>query len=132
MRSASTVGWYVRMRSMSCSAWSIQGSATRSARVSRVSAWRGPTEKSNTASAMRQLADPSSATTASTTATSASVYVHFPYCLAKCPYCDFTSYATNRGAIDHAGYADTVLRELDRRAPSVAGRRIETVFFGGG
>jgi oxygen-independent coproporphyrinogen-3 oxidase len=62
----------------------------------------------------------------------ASVYVHFPYCLAKCPYCDFTSYATDRGAIDHAGYADTVLRELDRRAPSVAGRRIETVFFGGG
>jgi oxygen-independent coproporphyrinogen-3 oxidase len=73
---------------------------------------------------MRQLADQATP--------SASVYVHFPYCLAKCPYCDFTSYATDRGAIDHAGYADIVLRELDRRAPSVAGRRIETVFFGGG
>jgi oxygen-independent coproporphyrinogen-3 oxidase len=62
----------------------------------------------------------------------ASVYVHFPYCLAKCPYCDFVSYAADRASIDHAAYADTVLRELDRRASSVAGRRIETVFFGGG
>jgi oxygen-independent coproporphyrinogen-3 oxidase len=64
--------------------------------------------------------------------TRASVYVHFPYCLAKCPYCDFTSYATERQTIDHAAYADAVLRELDRRAPSVDGRTIGSVFFGGG
>jgi oxygen-independent coproporphyrinogen-3 oxidase len=64
----------------------------------------------------------------------ASVYVHFPWCLAKCPYCDFVSYATPRDApaIDHAGYADAVLRELDRRAPAFAGRRVESLFFGGG
>jgi oxygen-independent coproporphyrinogen-3 oxidase len=62
----------------------------------------------------------------------ASVYVHFPYCLAKCPYCDFVSYAADRATIDHEGYADAVLRELDERAPSIDGRRIETVFFGGG
>src|SRR5580704_4054191 len=65
------------------------------------------------------------------TATSvAGVYVHFPWCLAKCPYCDFVSYVTP--AIDHAGYADAVLRELESRAPAFAGRRVESIFFGGG
>jgi coproporphyrinogen III oxidase-like Fe-S oxidoreductase len=63
---------------------------------------------------------------------SAGTYVHFPWCLAKCPYCDFVSYAREREAIDHRAYADAVLRELDRRAPAFAGRRIESVFFGGG
>jgi oxygen-independent coproporphyrinogen-3 oxidase len=65
-------------------------------------------------------------------ARTAGVYVHFPYCLAKCPYCDFVSYAKERETIDHAGYADAVLEELRARAGSVAGRRIETIFFGGG
>jgi oxygen-independent coproporphyrinogen-3 oxidase len=62
----------------------------------------------------------------------AGVYVHFPYCLAKCPYCDFVSYAKEREAIDHKAYADAVLRELERRAESLAGARVGTVFFGGG
>jgi putative oxygen-independent coproporphyrinogen III oxidase len=63
----------------------------------------------------------------------ASVYVHFPWCLAKCPYCDFTSYATERPAIDHAGYADAVIRELGARAGTLAGSvTIATIFFGGG
>ncbi len=70
----------------------------------------------------------------------ASVYVHFPYCLTKCPYCDFVSYKTPREAIDHVGYADAVIAELRARASyaeaawSAAGsrRRIESVFFGGG
>jgi oxygen-independent coproporphyrinogen-3 oxidase len=56
--------------------------------------------------------------------------VHFPWCLAKCPYCDFVSYVTP--AIDHAGYADAVLRELETRAPAFSGRRVESIFFGGG
>ena len=60
----------------------------------------------------------------------AGVYIHFPWCLAKCPYCDFVSYVTP--VIDHAGYADAVLREMDARAPSLSGRQVETVFFGGG
>jgi putative oxygen-independent coproporphyrinogen III oxidase len=64
----------------------------------------------------------------------ASAYVHFPWCLAKCPYCDFVSYVAP--AIDHAGYADAVLRELDARAPAFmeghVERRLESVFFGGG
>lgn len=62
----------------------------------------------------------------------AGVYVHFPWCLAKCPYCDFVSYAREREAIDHRAYADAVLAELDRRARAFEGRRIESVFFGGG
>jgi oxygen-independent coproporphyrinogen-3 oxidase len=62
----------------------------------------------------------------------ASVYVHFPWCLAKCPYCDFVSYAAPREAIDHDGYADAVVRELTLRAPSFAGRDVASVFFGGG
>lgn len=64
--------------------------------------------------------------------TRASVYVHFPWCLAKCPYCDFVSYAAKRDEIDHRGYADAVLREIDARASSFDGRTIASVFFGGG
>jgi oxygen-independent coproporphyrinogen-3 oxidase len=57
-----------------------------------------------------------------------SAYVHFPYCLQKCPYCDFVSYATKADEIDHKGYADAVLRELEAR-PRV---EPQTTFFGGG
>jgi oxygen-independent coproporphyrinogen-3 oxidase len=62
----------------------------------------------------------------------AGVYVHFPFCLKKCPYCDFVSYARDRAAIDHEGYADAVVAELDRRAGALAGRELSTIFFGGG
>lgn len=62
----------------------------------------------------------------------AGVYVHFPFCLAKCPYCDFVSYSASRESIDHAGYADAVIREIDARAPVFVGRNVKTVFFGGG
>lgn len=62
----------------------------------------------------------------------AGVYVHFPWCLAKCPYCDFVSYAKPREEIEHRTYADAVIRELEKRAPLVEGRSIESVFFGGG
>jgi oxygen-independent coproporphyrinogen-3 oxidase len=60
----------------------------------------------------------------------ASIYVHFPYCLEKCPYCDFVSYKTERKAIDHDAYADAVIREL--RSRSFEGRTIASIFFGGG
>ncbi len=62
----------------------------------------------------------------------ASVYVHFPWCLAKCPYCDFVSYAEERANIDHVGYANAVLAELDARAALFEDREIASVFFGGG
>jgi oxygen-independent coproporphyrinogen-3 oxidase len=62
----------------------------------------------------------------------AGVYVHFPWCLAKCPYCDFVSFSTERNDIDHVGYADAILRELDARAKNLDDRQVETIFFGGG
>ena len=60
------------------------------------------------------------------------VYVHFPCCLSKCPYCDFVSYAAPPESIDHAGYADAVLAELAARASDGVERRLSSVFFGGG
>lgn len=66
----------------------------------------------------------------------ASIYIHFPWCLAKCPYCDFVSYAADREDIDHTGYADAVLREAEGRARQLEsrGRTLElgSIFFGGG
>jgi oxygen-independent coproporphyrinogen-3 oxidase len=60
------------------------------------------------------------------------VYVHFPWCLKKCPYCDFYSLATERDSIPHAAYADAVISELERRSEVLAGYRLRSVFFGGG
>lgn len=60
------------------------------------------------------------------------VYVHFPYCLQKCPYCDFLSVPELRERIPHRAYADAVLRELERRVPELSERRARSVFFGGG
>jgi oxygen-independent coproporphyrinogen-3 oxidase len=66
----------------------------------------------------------------------ASIYIHFPWCLAKCPYCDFVSYASDREDIDHVGYADAVLREAEGRAHQLERRgstlQIGSIFFGGG
>jgi oxygen-independent coproporphyrinogen-3 oxidase len=52
--------------------------------------------------------------------------------LQKCPYCDFYSLATERGAIPHIAYADAVIAELERRAPALGSARLRSVFFGGG
>lgn len=62
----------------------------------------------------------------------ASIYVHFPYCLEKCPYCDFVSYKVERPAIDHKGYTDAIVHELQARAVSGSNRTIQSIFFGGG
>lgn len=61
-----------------------------------------------------------------------SIYVHFPWCLQKCPYCDFASSGISRPDVPHAAYADAVLRELDSRAAELAGHSLHSVFFGGG
>ncbi len=61
-----------------------------------------------------------------------SVYVHFPWCLKKCPYCDFASRRIERAEVPHGAYADALVRELEGRAPSLGGRRLVSVFFGGG
>jgi oxygen-independent coproporphyrinogen-3 oxidase len=61
-----------------------------------------------------------------------SVYVHFPWCLQKCPYCDFASATIKRPEVPHRAYADAVIAELERRAQAVAGHTLASVFFGGG
>jgi putative oxygen-independent coproporphyrinogen III oxidase len=60
------------------------------------------------------------------------VYVHFPWCLQKCPYCDFLSIAKPRQEIPHKAYADATIRELRSRNDSLRLRRVHSVFFGGG
>lgn len=58
------------------------------------------------------------------------VYVHFPYCTARCPYCDFAVHARRR--IPHEAYAAAVVRELDARALLFPDRVAATLYFGGG
>jgi putative oxygen-independent coproporphyrinogen III oxidase len=60
------------------------------------------------------------------------IYVHIPYCLSKCPYCDFNSYAARTWP--EAAYADALARELEHGAatPPFLGSRAATIFFGGG
>ena len=61
------------------------------------------------------------------------VYVHFPYCLKKCPYCDFASFTTPREDIPHERYRDAVIAELRLRlAARTSWPRVTSVFFGGG
>ncbi len=64
--------------------------------------------------------------------TETSVYVHFPWCARKCPYCDFATEPIRSDALPHDAYADALLRELDARAEGLEGRKLKSVFFGGG
>jgi len=59
------------------------------------------------------------------------LYVHIPWCLKKCPYCDFNSHE-RRGEIPQARYVDALLADLELALPGIWGRRVHTVFFGGG
>jgi oxygen-independent coproporphyrinogen-3 oxidase len=61
-----------------------------------------------------------------------SAYVHFPWCLQKCPYCDFASATIKRPDVPHRAYADAVIAELQARRELVAGQTLGSVFFGGG
>lgn len=59
------------------------------------------------------------------------LYVHFPFCVSRCPYCDFAVAA--RPSIPHDDYADAVLAELRKRAPWFVGdRNLVSIYFGGG
>ncbi len=59
------------------------------------------------------------------------VYVHWPFCRAKCPYCDFNSHVRH-GGIDEARFLAAYLRELDHFAQRAPGRSVASIFFGGG
>jgi oxygen-independent coproporphyrinogen-3 oxidase len=63
--------------------------------------------------------------------TSLALYVHMPWCVRKCPYCDFNSHQLKSAQPD-ASYIDALIRDFDIEAPRLAGRRIDSVFFGGG
>jgi putative oxygen-independent coproporphyrinogen III oxidase len=68
----------------------------------------------------------------SSEAAQTSVYVHFPWCARKCPYCDFATEPIRTTSLPHEGYADAVLRELEWRTERLRGRTLCSVFFGGG
>ncbi|MEH6390370.1 MAG: radical SAM family heme chaperone HemW [Sulfitobacter sp.] len=58
------------------------------------------------------------------------LYIHWPFCEAKCPYCDFNSHVSRN--IDQHAWRDAYLRELERGAAETKGRVLNAVFFGGG
>jgi putative oxygen-independent coproporphyrinogen III oxidase len=58
------------------------------------------------------------------------IYIHWPFCRSKCPYCDFNSHVRER--IDHARWRDALVRELEHYARDTQGRVVTSIFFGGG
>jgi oxygen-independent coproporphyrinogen-3 oxidase len=59
------------------------------------------------------------------------LYVHFPWCVKKCPYCDFNSHAVKK-EIPERAYLDALVIDLEQHAPDIWGRPVEAIFFGGG
>ena len=59
------------------------------------------------------------------------LYVHVPWCVQKCPYCDFNSHEAN-GQIPERQYVDALIADLQSALPLIWGRPVQTVFFGGG
>ena len=62
---------------------------------------------------------------------SLAIYVHLPWCVSKCPYCDFNSHAL-RGPLQEDAYLQALLRDIDQAASLVCGREAVSLFFGGG
>jgi oxygen-independent coproporphyrinogen-3 oxidase len=60
-----------------------------------------------------------------------SLYVHLPWCVRKCPYCDFNSHAA-RGEIPEQRYLQALTRDLEQSLPQVWGREVSSIFIGGG
>ncbi|MFZ6720301.1 radical SAM family heme chaperone HemW [Undibacterium sp. Ji49W] len=60
-----------------------------------------------------------------------SLYIHFPWCVKKCPYCDFNSHEV-RGSFDEQAYLDALRADLEMALPLIWGRKIYTIFIGGG
>jgi oxygen-independent coproporphyrinogen-3 oxidase len=58
------------------------------------------------------------------------LYVHWPFCVSKCPYCDFNSHVRER--IDEAAWRDALIADMDYEARLTPGRRLSSLFFGGG
>ena len=63
------------------------------------------------------------------------LYIHIPWCVRKCPYCDFNSHEINTGtdfSVLESAYVDALIRDLDNTLPLVWGRRLSSIFIGGG
>jgi oxygen-independent coproporphyrinogen-3 oxidase len=60
-----------------------------------------------------------------------SLYLHFPWCVQKCPYCDFNSF-TLHGRLPESAYIEALQRDLAQQAPPLAGREVISLFLGGG
>ncbi|MBY0572593.1 MAG: radical SAM family heme chaperone HemW [Undibacterium sp.] len=60
-----------------------------------------------------------------------SLYIHFPWCVKKCPYCDFNSHEV-KTSFDEVAYLDAVRADLEAALPMIWGRKIHTIFIGGG
>jgi len=60
-----------------------------------------------------------------------SLYIHFPWCVKKCPYCDFNSHKL-KGSLDEERYIDALIADLEKDVPLVWGRPIHSIFMGGG
>jgi oxygen-independent coproporphyrinogen-3 oxidase len=58
------------------------------------------------------------------------LYVHWPFCVTKCPYCDFNSHV--RESVDQNAWRDALLRDMAHEAALTSGRRLSSIFFGGG
>ncbi|HEY7670089.1 MAG TPA: radical SAM protein, partial [Hyphomicrobium sp.] len=77
---------------------------------------------------------PSSAPASTTLAADAApfgVYIHWPFCAQKCPYCDFNSHV-RFGGVDEARFLSAYLADLDHAARLTGARTVQSVFFGGG
>ena len=61
-----------------------------------------------------------------------SLYLHLPWCLRKCPYCDFNSHAAPEGELPQAAYVDALIADLEAALPLVWGRPVHSIFMGGG
>jgi len=61
-----------------------------------------------------------------------SLYIHFPWCVKKCPYCDFNSHSIEVNPIEEIKYLDALCKDLEESLPLVWGRRIHSIFIGGG
>ena len=60
-----------------------------------------------------------------------SLYIHIPWCVKKCPYCDFNSHGL-KDALPESAYIDALLQDLESSLPDIWGRKIHSIFFGGG
>src|SRR6218665_3567832 len=60
-----------------------------------------------------------------------SLYIHIPWCVRKCPYCDFNSHES-RNPIPETAYVDALIADLEQATPNIWGRKVRSIFFGGG